>query len=99
MCFAQGAIRNYLRFRVAMPDFGVRYLLITTSSATAAPRYARRVRNQNVKIKMKNYWVAFGDTSILIFDIYILNLGRSERSEVRPFDLHALSTPPAFILS
>jgi hypothetical protein len=76
------------------------YLRITTSSATGAPRYSRRSRIQNSKLKNQSLNSKFKilDFTFAFWILYFA-LGYDERSEERPFDLHALSTPPAFILS
>ena len=77
-----------------------RFLCYPNPFAMAASRFARyglKLKFKNQKSKLQ--CLAKRDSIIFHFEIYILHLGSITQSVMRPYDLHALSTPPAFILS
>ena len=75
-----------------MPDSGVRsYVLLPRSPWSHLATLGRPTETRGLDAEYAE--------KILKEFVPRPSAGRTEPNEVRPFDLHALSTPPAFILS
>ena len=53
-----------------------------------------------VRLRRFSYLVATGDSTIIPYSLFLIHSSvRHSVSDIEPFDLHVLGTPPAFVLS